>query len=152
MATHYLPRPDQNYRRELRRPARVVMLRPPKWPIMSVTATPFCSMHLEKNKNLTRGLLETHQFLSPAHESGGGGYCYHHVWPSVFRRFPTISREPLAGLFSHCIHTSLRPLCFFLCFRWARALDLGRALPKKTMWFFCTARTLNCCRFSKKPI
>ena len=29
----------------------------------------------------------------------------------------------------------IRPLCFFLCFRWARALDLGRALPKKHVFF-----------------
>ena len=48
---------------------------------------------------------------------------------------------------------SLRPLCFFLCFRWARALDLGRALPRqKTCVFFCTARALDCCRFSEKTV
>ena len=29
----------------------------------------------------------------------------------------------------------LRPLCSFLCFRWARALDYGRALLKKTCFF-----------------
>ena len=30
----------------------------------------------------------------------------------------------------------VRPLCFFsLCFRWARALDLNHALPKKTGFF-----------------
>ena len=44
----------------------------------------------------------------------------------------------------------IRPLCFFLCFRWARALDLGSALPKKHVFFFCPARVLDCCRFSKK--
>ena len=46
--------------------------------------------------------------------------------------------------------TVVGPLCFFLCFRWARALDLGRALPKKTFVFFCSARALHCCRFPKK--
>ena len=29
---------------------------------------------------------------------------------------------------------------FFSCFRWARALDLGSASPKKTYVFFCPAR------------
>ena len=48
--------------------------------------------------------------LAPAHEVGGG-YCHHNLWlcdrVSVFR-FQTISWKLLAGLFSYCIHTSLR--------------------------------------------
>ena len=42
----------------------------------------------------------------------------------------------------------IRPLCFFLCFRWARALDLGRALQKKHVFF--TAQQAHFCRFSTK--
>ena len=34
-----------------------------------------------------------------------------------------------------------------LCFRFALALDLGRALPNKTCVFFCQVRALDCCRF-----
>ena len=32
-----------------------------------------------------------------------------------------------------CSWCYLMPLCFYLCFRWARVLDQGRAFPKKTV-------------------
>ena len=39
------------------------------------------------------------------------------------------------GLYIRFADYLLWPLCFFLCLRWARALDLCRALPKKHQFF-----------------
>ena len=47
-------------------------------------------------------------------------------------------------------YLSVRPLCFFLCFRWARALDLGRALPKKTCVFFLPSARIRLLPISEK--
>ena len=52
--------------------------------------------------------------------------------------------------FLHILLLHYKATMFFLCFRWARALDVGRALPKKNMFFFCPARALDCCRFPEK--
>ena len=40
---------------------------------------------------------------------------------------------------------------FFLCLRWARALDLGSALPKKHV-FFSAQHSIGLSRFSKKTV
>ena len=50
------------------------------------------------------------------------------------------------GIISYCclLSKGLKATMFFLCFRWARALDIGSALPKKN----CPARALDC-KFNK---
>ena len=46
--------------------------------------------------------------LSPAHEVGEGDIDITMSGRASVLRFRTISRKPLAGLLSYCIHTSLR--------------------------------------------
>ena len=40
----------------------------------------------------------------------------------------------------HYMDTAFRQLCFFLCFGWARALNLGSAIQKKHVFFLSIAR------------
>ena len=44
---------------------------------------------------------------------------------------------------------ALRPLCFFLCFKWARALDLG-AYYQKNMCFFLPSACIRLLPISEK--
>ena len=51
------------------------------------------------------------QMCNKSPQSRGGRYCHHHVWPcgrAFAFLFRMISRKPLAGSFSYCIHISLR--------------------------------------------
>ena len=70
---------------------------------------------------------------------GGGG---NQRWDRTFYVMGVIY-EPVS-------QNACKATMVFLCFRWARALDLGRALPKKNICFFCPARALDCCRFAEK--
>ena len=80
---------------------------------------------------------------------------------SWWQELPAAQKIPGLYVNNNCVAIStlftdikfnVRPLCLFLSLRWARALDLGRALPKKHVFFLPSSRIALLPTFEKKLI